>query len=82
MFKCIRFSYIAFSIDFLQLQEDVDKNSMSQLEVIKTHAYESKRKFKVSWVAKLLWVGLQVGSNSYVHIVKCKIFFLSIKIYY
>jgi hypothetical protein len=29
---------------------------MSSLEVNKTQAYESKRKFQVSWVAKLPWV--------------------------
>jgi len=46
---------------------------MSSLEVNKTHAYESKRKFQVSWAVKLPWVEFQVGSDGCVHRVKCKI---------
>jgi hypothetical protein len=42
-------------------------------KVNKTCDYESKKKFQVSWVVKLLWVELQMGVNGCVHLVKCQI---------
>jgi hypothetical protein len=55
---------------------------MSPLEVNKTHAYEPKRKFQVSWAIKLPWVEFQVGSNGCVHRVKKFAQRLNIKINY
>jgi hypothetical protein len=39
----------------------------------KTCDYESKKKFQVSWVAKLPWFELQMGVDGCVHLVKCKV---------
>ncbi len=54
-----------------EVVEVLDQN-LSPPKINKTQAYESKRKFQVSQVTKLLWVDLRVESNGFVHIVKCK----------
>ncbi len=53
------FPTFVFNIDSLELQKGFDQSSMSPLEVNKTQAYESKRKFQVSWATKLPWAELQ-----------------------
>jgi len=46
---------------------------LSPPKINTTWAYESKKMFKVSWVAKLPWVELQVGFDGFLHTMKCKI---------
>jgi hypothetical protein len=41
--------------------------------VNKTCDYESKKKFQVTWVAKLSCYELQMGVDGCVHLVKCKV---------
>jgi hypothetical protein len=53
------FPTFAFSVGFLELKKGFNQSSMSPSEVNKTQAYESKRKFQVSWATKLPWAKLQ-----------------------
>jgi len=49
--------------------EVLDQN-LSPPKINKTWAYESKRKFQVSWATKLPCVDLQEEFDDFVHIVK------------
>ncbi len=73
---------ICLSSDFLVDYPSPDIDSVERPRVLvevleqkvnKTLDYESKRKFQVSWAAKLPWVELQMGVDGCVHLVKCKI---------
>jgi hypothetical protein len=57
------------SVDSTKEVVELLDHNLSTLNINKTWAYESKRKFQVFWVAKLPWVELHVGSYGFMHIV-------------
>jgi len=62
----------SLSVNFTKEVVEVLDQNLSPPKINKTRAYESKKKFQVSWATKLPWVDLWVESNGFVHIIKCK----------
>jgi hypothetical protein len=61
---------VVIVIEYLQL---IAKLPTLETQVFKKRNYNSIRKFQESWVAKLPWAKMCLGSNGCLHIVKCKI---------